>query len=1406
MDTINKLQFRHHNEIITGATLSEAREAVIKYLYDKWYDTTAYNDPNSNYRSLYAEPTVFRYAVEGEESDPHIILMIGADTNDGSRQEYNKFCIIDIDKTEQEIADLQEELEKAIKSLTIIALSSDTLNLYADKTDDGTYVSGDVKTARYHMFGDDRLYNNLMVASASDEGPEGLFIYVDLIYDEEAETFTFVVTNADGTLKKQEVKLPNNYLVSGRYSIQDQSLHLKMKNGDDVVVDCTYLIAEWDTEKELSKTPIVLVKEPVGYGEDAEYYHLEPWQDVLRADVRLRDEVKDAETGKYVKDPNSTNILNRTANGQYLYVDGKASNIIYYWEGEKSNVKNQLDKLNKIKISKDDDNIIWDRVDGFFASTKLEYISNKNQLVFTTTNVSGGTTVKNIQLNSVELFQNIYYDPTTEELVLTYKDSEGNLKVVRIPIGQMLDEWDVLSEGHSVKLVKKPHQVSGKDILTADVKISDGEDNILVDRNHSLYVQGTADNIKYEEGTVKGALDSLISEDETLNQKIEAETARAEATEQALDAKIDQETSDREADVDEEQARAEAAEQELTDKIGTGFTSDPHENVTYKFEQLSDRVATEEARAASEEARIEEKLDSEIARATEKDAEHDEKLAEQQTEIEAISADSALSLKDIINNDHSIGIDKTDATKPVIKVNLSGHEPMNTIRLEGDGLYNFVDLTYDDNKNKLTLIRSKNGSTINDEKEIQLNNVSFIDSIEYDRDTETLIITYHVGEEVKTVTIDLHDLIHEWEVYNDPDSAVKLTRIDSVSGIDKLSAEVVITTAHTDNILANEHGALYVPGAQIEKNKQDIEALSGSVTSEISRAESAEDALNNKIDSEISRATNAESALNNSINEESIRAISAETALSGAISTVQTNLQTETDRATAAETRIETKLDNEISRSTAEDQELRTLITQEALRATSADTILNDKINDEITERINADASLSGSLTSAISQESTRAQMVELGLTNSINNEISRAQATEEVLASNLANEVAAREAADAALQSAVEAATLTFEDTNTIDITKDANNNVKADVKLANSPDNIITLDSVNAGLYSSVKFNYEPATNKITFTVNGVAQEFSIAAGSILEDAWYESTTKDLVFKTKTAEGEYVEVRIPAYDLFDEWEVEQPVSGTALSLTLTTGRTDPTSHEPLPNQLSGTVLISPLEDNALIMDTNGLYVPSSGSAIATCVSGQTAAIYKILQGDGEHIEGCGETTSYKPYTGSCVISAATSFYQADQMLSDELCNLLNMWISGLTCTNLSYWEDYGLNRTLKVDSRLSHGSNIAGMTDDDLFITNLTGDTIEVGVNEFTDTNALRIVCLNEGPVIPDVSTPQNGIYLSNVWDCGRYYGTGTTEQSDAAQAAADGYNVDYHTDESGDAATADYSNYKRMSDPLC
>ena len=96
--------------------------------------------------TVVGEPMVLRYDSGSATKGPHVILAIGS-LGVGTPTPANRTFFIDIQKTEEEIAELDEKLEAAIKSLTFIPLESETLKLQSEKTDDGTILSGDVKIA-----------------------------------------------------------------------------------------------------------------------------------------------------------------------------------------------------------------------------------------------------------------------------------------------------------------------------------------------------------------------------------------------------------------------------------------------------------------------------------------------------------------------------------------------------------------------------------------------------------------------------------------------------------------------------------------------------------------------------------------------------------------------------------------------------------------------------------------------------------------------------------------------------------------------------------------------------------------------------------------------------------------------------------------------------------------------------------------------------------------------------------------------------------------------------------------------------------------------------------------------------------------------------------------------------------
>ena len=1266
---INRLQFRFHEQVFD--TREEAKAYIFSQIRFAEQDLAS-EDPKYGF-SLLAEPTVLLYKNVTEtdpsgEDDPHLMIAIGSRTNtDGvetghAQYSDNRFCIIDIDKTEQEIADLAEEVEKAIKGLTLIALSSDTLNFYTEKTDDGTYVSGDVKVAETHRFDDVVKKNNLMVT------PEGLFIYVNLEYDKDNEQFVFTVSNSDGTLSETTVSFADNYLVSGVYDKRDESIHLTMKNGEEVVVDCEDLIGEWGVEGDACRTPIVLTKDEVDYDHTDEHNHVEPWQDVLRADVRIKDEEKVLQqdgTYKYVKDENSTNILDRTTDGRYLYVDGKASNIIYYMDGEKSTVKAALDKLSKIGLSSDNDNILIEKTDGFFASTKLEYISSDNMLIFK----ASGQEEKRIQLNSVELFEHVYYDAAREVLVLTYKDSKGETQFVEIPIGEIIRdwEWDVQNEGHDIKLTKTRH-ISGNDLLSADAKISSARNNILVDDDHKLYVRGEADNIKYGNETVQDALVAINAKDTEQDGKIQA----------------------------------------IEDEIGDGFG--PRNTV--------------------------------------------------RDEIDAVSADSASSLKDIINVDKSINVDKTNATKPIISVNLSEEVEQgktNIIKLNADGLYAGVDLSYIEEANKLIF------NTTNGTKEIQLESMSSIISITYDPTKEAIVITYLTnGHEIKTVEIPVGDLIEEWRVEDGHPNAVQLEKVRKPSGtseVDILKAAVVINSAHDDNILVMDDGSLYVSGAQIAQNTQDVTDLK-------TRMDGAE----------------------------------------GDILALETTLDEETSRATSEERRIETKLDAEVARSATEDQAIRAALVAEIENRENADTALAQSISDNVltfddtasidfnipseeNNIVKADVKLQsgdniikigqGLYASVHLSYNPGTNRIKLVTSNGDDTEIQLVGAS---LLEDLYYDPVEKELVITYKDATGESHTVSFGVEELFNDWIIQNPSEKSALELTKTPPSAHTQGNPDV-LYGRVLITDDHdgdgkpdqgSKNLVEIKNNGLYVD-----GSAMEEALE-------IAKCTKNEVKSLEKAVLGHEILQE-------CGSGYTYE--------------PNQLAYYITSATSFNNAdylLDLELHNTNVKvDTVSAKTDCVDGKAEAMYKLLYGEDAVMPQCGDGAEYHPNPTACVLSAATSFNDADMLLNDKICELMGMWESGVTCTNEASWSGEGTTKKLQVDTRLSHGKN-ATMTDGDLYTENVDGAYIDPTNTEFTDTNALRIVCLTEGPggSTPSVDARQNGIYLSNVWDCGLYYDANTPSDQDAKNMAqAAGYNTNYSTDDDPSAMNINYMNNVRQ-----
>ena len=806
----DRLQFRHHDAIF------DTREQAIEYiLHDiKNSEIGLANTDKSQTFSLYAEPTVLRYKNADDETNPHIILAVGAVSNQHEGAQYvdNKFCFIDIDNTENEIAKLDDKIKKAIASLTLFVSDTNTLSLSIARDENGETLSGDVKVPSTSIV-NDKVTPNIIQATDN-----GIFTYVNMTYDKDSDKITFSV---NGDTKEWDVN--NDYLTGGTYSIEDESLHLNMLKGKEIVISIEDLINEWDVEGEDAKSPIVLTREKVLYEADTttDHRHGSKWQDTLKADVRISNDI-------------NFNILERTENNKALYVRGTADNINFFYNGENMKVSDALTECIKRRLSTDNDNIIYERPDGIFATAKLEYDAKNNALIFTSSNQTGGTTTERFELNTIKIVENARYDKDTESLIFTYVTAKGEIQQLTIPISSLIEEWTVNNDGHSVVLNKERHSSSDKDILTADVRVSESENNILVENGDGMFVNGTADNIKYSDNS------SVKDEISSTKEILDSEIKRAQSAEKV----------------------ASDAISDIRATIGSGFTTDVHDNITCKIEHLSDEVA------------------SKVTSVTEKD--------------------------------NTVIVDNTDTNNPKVGIKVSsfkrdGNIP-NLISIQDDGIFAAVDLTYNEEHNALTF------TTTNATKTINLTMNSIVDNIYYDATKEAIIIEYTVnGKKMPNVEVPVRALINEWTVSDNTDGAIKLTKkINDSTAVDNrqdiLSAEIIIDKVHDDNMIVNDNGALYVSSRQINDvssrldaeiersiakdgehtnlintNKASIAQLDKDVKAEVARAEKEETNIKTNLEKESTRAATAERTLSNAITDETARAKAKEGELEASI-------------------------------------------------------------------------------------------------------------------------------------------------------------------------------------------------------------------------------------------------------------------------------------------------------------------------------------------------------------------------------------------------------------------------------------------------------------------------------------------------------------------------------------------
>lgn len=551
----------------------------------------------------------------------------------------------------------------------------------------------------------------------------------------------------------------------------------------------------------------------------------------------------------------------------------------------------------------------------------------------------------------------------------------------------------------------------------------------------------------------------------------------------------------------------------------------------------------------------------------------------------------------------------------------------NSIVVRNGGLEANVNIDVDAAANKLIVTIG------NQTVEKALPGVELFESMEYNDENEELIIHFKTGSSVR---IPIHAVIHTWDVDNLSTSPVVLTKTIVTGGTDKLSADVTLRS--TDNLLSKENGNLFVSESSVDAK----------VSVETQRSTEAEKSLQTNIDNfktEVENDFIEQTALINankeSITTEKDRASAVEAQLTEMTNALDTKIDTEIQRAEKNETDLESKietLENSVEKQFTSHLELintnKDAIVTERERATSIESQLSEKCN---TANINITTLRSDVTTNKASIETLRGDLAnetslrtnadtdiigKINLTNAtLTNEISRATDAENAntakieelgtkTMTNLASTLTqSKEYTNAQVLaekneriSDISNVVATINDIKFVTAesdsirmtmdkqTGDDNRTLKSEVKIktitASDTSNIIKSDA--NGIYATVSFKYDKASNKITFNDGNGEKEFELSNYGIIEDAYYDSQEKQIVLVIKQDDQTTKRLTIPVGDLVNTWDVE---NSTTSPIVLT--KTKATDKD----VLSADISILNNAHNLLVKQNGSLFVDSDSN-----------------------------------------------------------------------------------------------------------------------------------------------------------------------------------------------------------------
>ena len=488
------------------------------------------------------------------------------------------------------------------------------------------------------------------------------------------------------------------------------------------------------------------------------------------------------------------------------------------------------------------DNSIVVRDGGLQTNIEIDVNNTTNQLI-----VKIGNKTVTKQLPGVELFESAEYNDENEELVITFRT--GNTLV--IPIHSIIHTWNTNNDENSPITLTKTVVSGDVDVLSGNIKLR-STDNLIGVENGKLYVsEQTIDNkvntetsrATSSENEIKASIQNLSNtvtdSFEEVNAKLNNEKLERTNKDTELNSKITTVTQS----VATEKERAETAEEanaarieEVAASIGTSSSQVVEQANTYTDTKV---LAEKNAREAKE-AEIENNIATAVrdasddatekanAAETQANAYTDTKVSNlatkaslQETENKATQNASDIAtlnstvgdMKFITEESDTVrmtmeketGAEMRTLTSEVKIKSLAGTENANIIKSDANGIYATVTLTYDKAANKLTF------NDGNGDKELELNNFGILQDAFYESATKSIVLIVKKDDETtERISFPVADLVNVWDVQNNPQSPIVLTKATGENG-DTLSANVSILN-NSKNLLTIDNGSLFADG------------------------------------------------------------------------------------------------------------------------------------------------------------------------------------------------------------------------------------------------------------------------------------------------------------------------------------------------------------------------------------------------------------------------------------------------------------------------------------------------------------------------------------------------------------------------------------------------------------------